>query len=811
MDYELGDEQLVGKNDLPNGPTFEDLAIDDSLSDLQRVTKYVCSNIALQRVIHVKMLQETARSVGFQATCDQLLPLLEPLVCDVEYVVRQHVALQFPPLCRFLLEADADTGYRVLLEKLIPLVTKLVSDDQHEVRSAASESLVEMAALVKPEDQGQHVLTIVLPLAHDDDNEQFRISAVALYNGLAEHFGPELCQQFCVPELISLSEDPVFRVRKSTALSFSNVCKTAGQELSRERLVPAFQRLAKDDIWGVRKTCAECMVSIALALAPSDRGPLLIPLFESFINDSSRWVRMAAYQSLGPFLAALEKDQITVELVDHFISMATTAATQLGGSGEVDIKFHCAFNFPAIVSILGAAEWNKLSPTFELLHNDTFWKIRRSFAYSLHELARLLGQGITETQLATAFDSYLHDVQDVRLGAMLHFADFLENVSPSFRESYLPVLAEFDSFDNSTKWRFREVVSGQLAQLCRTFTPEATFSVIYPLVFKLITDPVAVVREQSYHSCPLLVARINSNPEWLAVVVEKFVSLANSSHYQDRQCFLKICTSFLATTDRTEQSEDAEEDAKLIAAAREFFSSKLATVFFTLAVDPVSNVRIVFAEAVIEHQKFFQEHAECPDLLREQLKATEFKSVGELTAVLSEHAKERVKALVTVDAEKSKKSTADASTAECKDGNSEAKLEATTAEKIAPSTETTPSGTGVVLPDEGVATITSPTESPSSAASSPKAVETEGASQPVSSVPAGKLEEVAPPSSDENPETASREETKLADESSTSSSTTSAEESLCVSSSKTNGEDIVNPADADAATTSAAVSKDSVA
>ncbi|EEY69065.1 uncharacterized protein PITG_05244 [Phytophthora infestans T30-4] len=433
MDYELDNEGLMTKeSELVNGPTFEDLAIDDSLTDLQRVTKYVCSNIPLQRVIHVKMLHETARSVGFQATCDQLLPLLEPLVCDVEYVVRQHVALQFPPLCQFLLEADPDTGYRVLLEKLIPLVTKLVSDDQHEVRSAASESLVEMAALVKLEDQGQHVLTIVLPLAHDDDNEQFRISAVALYNGLAEHFGPELCQQFCVPELISLSEDPVFRVRKSTALSFSNVCKTAGVELSRERLIPAFHRLSKDDIWGVRKACAECLVNVALALAPADRGPMLIPLFESFINDSSRWVRMAAYQSLGPFLAALEKNQVTDELVGHFTSMATTAASQLGGSGEVDIKFHCAFNFPAV--------------------------------------------GITETQLATAFDSYLHDVQDVRLGVMLHFADFLENVSPSFRESYLPVLAEFDSFDNTTKWRFREVLSGQLSQLCHTFTPEATFS-----------------------------------------------------------------------------------------------------------------------------------------------------------------------------------------------------------------------------------------------------------------------------------------------------------------------------------------------
>uniref|UniRef100_K3X4H1 TOG domain-containing protein n=1 Tax=Globisporangium ultimum (strain ATCC 200006 / CBS 805.95 / DAOM BR144) TaxID=431595 RepID=K3X4H1_GLOUD len=492
MNYDELDEGDL-RNELENGPTFEDLAIDDSLSDVDRVTKYVCSNIALQRVMHVKMLQDTAKSIGFQATCDRLIPLLEPLVSDVEYVVRQHVAFQFPALCQFLVNAGDDAGYRVILDIMIPLITRLVSDEQHDVRSAASESLVEMAALVKNEDQGQYILTIVLPLAHDDDNEQFRISAVALYNGLAEYFGPELCQQFCVPELISLSEDPVFRVRKSTAQSFSNVCKIAGQELSRERLVPSFQRLARDDIWGVRKACAECLVSIAHALAPSDRGPLLIPLFDSFIKDTSRWVRMAAFQNLGPFLAALEKEHVTDELIEYFLSMATTASHQLGGSGEADIKFHCAFSFPAIVTILGSSEWHRLSPTFELLSNDTFWKIRRTFAHSLHELARVLGQETTESQLSTVFDSYLHDVQDVKLGAMMHFADFLEHVSPSFRESYLPVLTEFNSLDQSTKWRFREVLSLQLAQLCRIFTMDATFSVVYPLVMKLVTDPVAVL------------------------------------------------------------------------------------------------------------------------------------------------------------------------------------------------------------------------------------------------------------------------------------------------------------------------------
>lgn len=43
---------------------FEDLTIDDDLSLLDRVVRYVRSGIALQRLVHVKMIAETAASVG---------------------------------------------------------------------------------------------------------------------------------------------------------------------------------------------------------------------------------------------------------------------------------------------------------------------------------------------------------------------------------------------------------------------------------------------------------------------------------------------------------------------------------------------------------------------------------------------------------------------------------------------------------------------------------------------------------------------------------------------------------------------------
>ncbi|KAJ0401247.1 hypothetical protein P43SY_010971 [Pythium insidiosum] len=608
MNYDLPDDEELRPDDLGAGPTFEDLAIDDTLSDLDRVTKYICSNIALQRVIHVKMLADTARSVGLQATCDHLIPLLEPLVCDVEYVVRQHVALQFPPLAAFLVQQESadDAGYRALLDRLVPLVSRLVSDKQHEVRSAANESLVALAALVRPEDQGQHVLTIVLPLAHDDDNEQMRISAVTLYHGLAEHLGPELCQQFCVPELISLSEDPVFRVRKSTAQSFASVCRIAGHEVSRERLLPSFHRLAQDDIWAVRKACAECLVSISEALARADRGELLIPLFENFLEDSSRWVRMAAYQSLGPFLASLERKDISDDLLQHYIGMATSsAAAQLGGSGEVDMRFHCAFNLPAVVSILGRTDWALLSPTFETLSQDSFWKIRRTLAHSLHELARILGTEIAETQLATAFDSYLRDIPDVRVGAMTHFADFLEHVSPSFRESYLPVLAELlrGLTTDATKWRSRELLCHQLPQLCRIFSADATFTEIYPLVAQLLRDDVAVVRHQCVAACPLLVARLADRSEWRDAIVERLLTLAASSCFTDRQAFARVSSAFLSR-------EDGDSTATV-------FTESLADAFFELVRDPVSNVRVVVAEVVLAHREGLLAHASCPTALRD--------------------------------------------------------------------------------------------------------------------------------------------------------------------------------------------------
>ena len=48
--------------------------------------------------------------------------------------------------------------------------------------------------------------------------------ATQLLGALASTVGTELCCQFVLPEIISLADDPVFRVRKAAALKVGSLC-----------------------------------------------------------------------------------------------------------------------------------------------------------------------------------------------------------------------------------------------------------------------------------------------------------------------------------------------------------------------------------------------------------------------------------------------------------------------------------------------------------------------------------------------------------------------------------------------------------
>lgn len=152
---------------------------------------------------------------------------------------------------------------------------------------------------------------------------------------LARFVGKEIVVKWFLERYCSLCQDPMFQVRRVCASSMGEIATVIGTRLTEAVLViihnflevclclplpvywrilkallcllcfvqlPEFLVLCKDDVWGVRKGCAEVFTEIARLCQLSTRRDKLTPTFVKLLEDSTRWVKVAAYQSLGPFV-----------------------------------------------------------------------------------------------------------------------------------------------------------------------------------------------------------------------------------------------------------------------------------------------------------------------------------------------------------------------------------------------------------------------------------------------------------------------------------------------------------------------------
>lgn len=618
---------------------ISDLTLDDQLNDTERIQKYCISSIALQRLVHVRLINETCRSIGFLKAKESIFPLFTTLVQDEEYMVRMTLAEQLrgvAELCaKYLpttstivpsstsittttpstatspsstasavvstaLSSSVSTvGYLCLGDELLPLIATLLVDPQPEVRTAAGETLVTMASYIKRDDLGPRVLTIVLSLAHDDDQEELRMLAAVLLNELADTLGPDLCYQFVTSEIICLAEDPVFRVRKAAATNLDAICRTSGPTHTAKRILPAFIQLTQDDIWGVRKACTESMVAVSKCLDPTVRVNELVPVMERFINDSSKWVRASAASYLGPFLGTLPGNRITPLLLSHYIRMGlphdtnssnstglhsssssaipgttNTSGTNTGtnnssaSSGstttntytnsilhnlparigsdpaEAELAVHCAFSFPAVTLTLGRTRWSELRSLFTSLSRDIQLKVRRPLSHSLHELARILGPEISESDLIPAMELYLRDNDEVKAGVIKSFASFLSILSVPARDAYVPVLEELRTGSLPHNWRFRRMLALQLSSFAVLFSAQVTYDIVVPFAVALLKDTVAVVRDEAVQGISALINRLGTSDAVQQMnFINTLLSFSTAPSYRDRLLFVHIASN----------------------------------------------------------------------------------------------------------------------------------------------------------------------------------------------------------------------------------------------------------------------------
>jgi serine/threonine-protein phosphatase 4 regulatory subunit 1 len=585
----------------------EGLEIDDSLSALEKINKYMHSDLILHRLYLVRELAEYAKELGFAEATEKLLPILREIQRDVEPVIRQALVEQIPLIAAYLIQEGGERATEAIVSTLLPIIAQFSRDINSQVRLSSTESLVSVAGGLAKLGQGsvllsQHVFPIITTLAKDTSQEEYRVEAAQLVHHLAETMGPELCVEFALPLLLKLSQD-TFRVRKAVASLIGNMAHNVPAEVTSQQLLPLFEKMVEDEIWGVRKACAESLVSLAEAVTPTERTTRLIPLFEKLADDTSRWVRNAAFQNLGHFIATFQSNQVNSKLLGYYTGMLSSP-NAVNKYADSEIITFCAFDFPAVLYTIGKERWGEVRETYFALVKDLQWKVRRPLSHSLHEVARILGTDLTEQNLLTVFELFMKDLDEVKVGVVRHIAKFLAILSPPSREKYLPVVC--DITNETSNWRFRKLIARQLGELSGLYDAKTVNKWLVPISLQVCQDAVAGVRRAAFRSVGALINRLGSGDGGNAAMrdeyLEQLVAFASTfpeTSYLDRQMYVNICGYVV---------DDISP---------ELFAETFLPRLIMLTTDRVPNVRVVVSQVLHKLSKLprFKDQKEVTEAL----------------------------------------------------------------------------------------------------------------------------------------------------------------------------------------------------
>uniref|UniRef100_A0AAQ5ZHM7 Putative WW-binding domain-containing protein n=1 Tax=Amphiprion ocellaris TaxID=80972 RepID=A0AAQ5ZHM7_AMPOC len=763
----------------------------DNLTPLGRLEKYAFSENVFNRQIVARGLLDVLRE--FSDNENDFISVMETVARmseDGEPTVRAELMEQVPNIAMFLHESRPNFP-AAFSRYLVPIVVRYLTDPNNQVRKTSQAALLVLLeqGLISKADMETKVCPVLLDLTQPSSDDDYKIEAVAV-----------------------------------CAANFGEFCSIVGQEATEKLLMPKFFDLCSDSLWGIRKACAECFMMVSNSTSPEVRRAKLSPLFISLISDQSRWVRQAAFQSLGRFISTfanpsstglhfredgallevpsdcslnslncssisschtertithtppnqdgratpspehvatadgeelhsyddnhasvpgemhdsfthtssnesptatnnakntketeqtdenfnsfhywrsplpdisgelemlscqtseevVEKEEkkesshgkatsdqiqkvldclqphiddpdvqaqvqvlsaalkaaqldspsdnsptdnsptevepevepennadspsvesrsedsshspvsedkpkiqnvIPQQLLDQYLSMTDPARAQ---TVDTEIAKHCAFSLPGVALTLGRQNWHCLKDTYETLATDVQWKVRRTLAFSIHELAVILGDQLTAADLVPIFNGFLKDLDEVRIGVLKHLYDFLKLLHADKRREYLYQLQEFMVTDNSRNWRFRYELAEQLILIIELYSHYDVYDYLRQIALTLCSDKVSEVRWISYKLVVEILQKLyasGADDLGLNFINELTVRFCHCPKWVGRQAFAFICQAIV------------EEDCMPM----EQFSQHLLPSLLSLSSDPVANVRVLVAKAL---------------------------------------------------------------------------------------------------------------------------------------------------------------------------------------------------------------------
>ncbi|XP_011880997.1 PREDICTED: serine/threonine-protein phosphatase 4 regulatory subunit 1-like isoform X1 [Vollenhovia emeryi] len=814
---------------------------DEQLFQINRLQQHANSEKSFDRQMVGRILMEMFRAAAnnkITLIVEEVMQHVQLVIDDSDALVRSDLVEQIPNVAIICHEAPHLFG-DVLRNHLLDIVMKYLSDIDNQVRQMAQSALT---TLVKrgllDNDAIENVIcpTMESLLFCMMADEHVRNANISLMCRLAPLIGSELTEKVFLARYLDLCEDIDMMVRRICATHFGEMCTAVGKEKLFSKLIPTFVDLCGDRVWNVRKACVEVMMPVSCCLTPEHRRLLLADILAKHLNDDSKWVRISAFQILGPFISTFAKqfadvtynkngelvytskqdnhpsirysyegifptkgaiksqipdmdeksfylpmmnvrhdsvevssdssegddDQMTEicvykrryfhseivttdvesekvkrrppnmneirvqflnealrklvlknqtndsekynpflyyyippdtplddeliyaarqsamnrnnsqkateenssscsseipipvvnsneddsnmdkfyeqkedddddedsdvssictkmdslddtlnctqdctrkylctafvdksdencngqeivpqELINYYVSMADPEQCVDMGA---EIPHHCAFSFPAVALTLGKENWHYLRKAYQSLSSAKHWKVRRTLASSIHEIAMILGEELTATDLVPIYDGFIKDLDEVRIGVLKHLATFLKILKPTDRCQYLPRLSDFLATDNEWNWRFREELATQLLEIVGLFSPSDVAQSIAPLSFQLLVDKVAAVRTIALELITRIMCYLSTEDALVTSLIHELreTLVLDAKKWIHRQTYALVCAHMIRND----------------AITGEKFSKEMLPCLISLSCDRVPNVRLAVARTI---------------------------------------------------------------------------------------------------------------------------------------------------------------------------------------------------------------------
>ena len=526
------------------------------------------------------------KEIGLEQTVDLILPIVSNITKEKDAIIERFLNI-FPKFIE-LIAGYGDEGYIILRDHIVTILRNIFEQKKEDkLLGLCGDDLVAITKYIKEEDKGSYILTIVIVMAHDDENENNRVLSVKLFNELALIIGQELCELYVVPQVASFADDQSCLVRKAVATYFINICEAVSKECFNHRLLPVYQKISKDSLWTVRNPAVKILPKLTKLCDSKTVSTVLIDIFKTFSQDPKIFVKYSAIEIFGEFISLLNKEDKDnyKELLNFYVSTINESSEKPGKKDDTtSILEKCAVNFTAILQLYGKEAWDTLKVVYKKMAQEKEEKIRLTLAASMGEVSKILGPELTESDLVDFVSLFFKgnestkENKEIQIKILGVLPDIIRNITSNQKNIYLDYLKTMITPSND-KWRRRLAYAKTIGKYHNTYSDEMIYKRVFPIAINFCFDDVSQVRmKAARHNSMLLLQLLSSETEFSEKTYKIFKSFAQSINFNYRQLFIRMCTDLVSNKD--------------------LYDDRVSDLLLDLAFDRVINVRIALAKFI---------------------------------------------------------------------------------------------------------------------------------------------------------------------------------------------------------------------